>query len=79
MRGWLEWSAVALLLIFVAILVALSFFFGEMGYGVHISILGSLALTFIVSLAMNALSNRRLATEAARSESGHHPRRACSS
>jgi hypothetical protein len=55
----LEWSAVALLLIFVAILVALSFFFGEMGYGVHISIFGSLALTFIVSLAMNALSNRR--------------------
>ncbi len=58
-RGWLEWSAVALLLIFVAILVALNFFFGEMGYGVHISIFGSLALTFIVSPAMNALSNRR--------------------
>jgi hypothetical protein len=30
-----------------------------MGHGIHISILGSLALTFIVSLAMNALSNRR--------------------
>ena len=41
------------LLIFVAILVALNFFFGEMDYGVHISIVGSLVLTFVVSALMN--------------------------
>ena len=47
------------LLIFVAILVALNFILGEMGFGIHISILGSLALTFVVSLLVNSLSNRR--------------------
>ncbi|MCH2171960.1 hypothetical protein MK489_14335 [Myxococcota bacterium] len=41
------------LVIFVAILVALNFFFGEMDYGIHISVVGSLVLTFVVSALMN--------------------------
>ena len=41
------------LLIFVALLVALNFFFSEMDYGIHISIVGSLVLTFVISAVMN--------------------------
>lgn len=47
------------LIIFVLILVALNFILGEMGYGIHISIIGSLVLTVIVSLVMNAISSGR--------------------
>lgn len=47
------------LLIFVAVLVGLNFFLGEMGYGIHISIVGSLILTFIVSFVMNRISGGR--------------------
>ena len=47
------------LLIFVLILVALNFVLGEMGYGIHISIIGSLILTVVVSLVMNAISSGR--------------------
>lgn len=41
------------LLLFVALLVVLNFFFSEMDYGVHISIVGSLVLTFVISAVMN--------------------------
>ena len=47
------------LLIFVLVLVALNFVLGEMGYGIHISIVGSLILTFLVSLLMKGISGRR--------------------
>ena len=49
------------LIIFIVIIVILNFFLGEMDYGVHISIVGSLVLTVVVSLIMNALggSGRR--------------------
>ena len=47
------------LLIFVLILVALNWFLGEMDYGIHISIVGSLVLTLIVSLAMGAIGGGR--------------------
>ncbi|MEM7435015.1 MAG: hypothetical protein AAF436_07675 [Myxococcota bacterium] len=47
------------LVIFVLVLIALNFVLGEMGYGIHISIIGSLVLTFIVSLVMNAISSGR--------------------
>ncbi|MEM7135720.1 MAG: hypothetical protein AAF500_04025 [Myxococcota bacterium] len=47
------------LVIFVLILVALNFVLGEMGYEIHISIIGSLILTFVVSLVLNAISSGR--------------------
>lgn len=47
------------LLIFVLILIALNFVLGDMGYGVHISIIGSLVLTFVVWIVMSFISGRR--------------------
>ena len=44
------------LLIFVVILVVLNFLLGEMDYGIHISIVGSLVLTFVVSMVMNTFT-----------------------
>lgn len=47
------------LLIFVLILIALNFVLGDLGYGVHISIIGSLVLTFVVWIVMSLISGRR--------------------
>ena len=43
------------LLIFVALIVLLNFVFGEMDYGIHISVVGSLLLTFVISAAMSMI------------------------
>ena len=43
------------LLVFVAILVVLNFFFSQFEYGIHISIVGSIVLTLVVSLVMNMI------------------------
>lgn len=37
------------LAIFVLLLVVLNFFLGEMDYGIHISIIGSIVVTLLVS------------------------------
>lgn len=47
------------LLVFVAILVVLNLVLSEVDYGVHISIVGSIVLTLVVSFAMNAMTGRR--------------------
>lgn len=47
------------LLIFVAILVVLNFLLDEVDYGIHISIVGSVVLTLVVSFVMNAFSGPR--------------------
>lgn len=47
------------LAVFVVILVVLNFVLSEVDYGVHISIIGSILLTLIVSFAMNAMSGGR--------------------
>ena len=47
------------LVVFVVLLVFLNFVLSEFDYGVHISIVGSVLLTLIVSFAMNALSRGR--------------------
>ena len=47
------------LLVFVLILVVLNWFLGEMDYGIHISIVGSLVLTVVVSLILSGLGNSR--------------------
>lgn len=47
------------LLVFIAILVLLNFFFGEMDYGIHISVVGSLVLTLVISFVMNGMGGRR--------------------
>ena len=44
------------LLIFVALIVVMNFLFSEMDYGVHISVVGSLALTFVISAIMNNIN-----------------------
>ena len=41
------------LLIFVALLIALNFVIKEINFGFHISIVGSLVLTFVISMLMN--------------------------
>ena len=46
-------------LIFVAILIVLNLVLSEVDYGVHISIVGSIVLTLLVSFLMNAFSSRR--------------------
>jgi len=43
------------LLIFILVLVVLNWFLGEMDYGIHISIVGSLVLTVVVSLIMSGI------------------------
>ena len=47
------------LVVFVLILIALNFLLGEMGYGLHISIVGSLLLTLVVWIVMSMFSRRR--------------------
>jgi hypothetical protein len=47
------------LLIFVVLLVVLNFFLSEFEYGVHISIVGSVVLTLVVSVLTNALFGGR--------------------
>jgi hypothetical protein len=47
------------LVVFVVLLVVLNFVLSEVDYGVHISIVGSIALTLVVSFAMNAISGGR--------------------
>jgi len=44
------------LLIFVLLLIGLNWLLGEMDYGVHISIVGSIVLTVVVSLLMSGLN-----------------------
>ena len=44
------------LLIFVLVLIGLNWLLGEMNYGMHISIVGSIVLTVVVSLVMNGLN-----------------------
>ena len=46
------------LLVFVALLVVLNFIFSEFEYGIHISVVGSIVLTVIVSMVMNMFGNR---------------------
>lgn len=46
------------LVVFVLVLVVLNFLLGEMEYGVHISIVGSVVLTLVVSFIMNGIGNR---------------------
>lgn len=43
------------LLVFVAILVVLNFLFSQFEYGIHISIVGSIVLTLVVSVVMNMI------------------------
>jgi hypothetical protein len=46
------------LVVFVLLLLVLNFFLGEMDYGIHISIVGSVVLTLVVSVIMNTLGRR---------------------
>jgi len=46
------------LVVFVALLVVLNWVLSEVDYGVHISIVGSIVLTLVVSFVMNGLSGR---------------------
>lgn len=47
------------LIIFVLILLGLNFFFSEFDYGIHISIVGSIVLTIVISLVMGAMRGKR--------------------
>jgi hypothetical protein len=47
--------AIQSLVVFVLVLLVLNFFLGEMDYGLHISIVGSVVLTLVVSFIMNNL------------------------
>ena len=47
------------LLVFIVVLVILNLLFGEMDWGIHISIAGSLVLTFVVWGVMSALPSTR--------------------
>ena len=47
------------LILFVLILLGLNFFFSEFDYGVHISIVGSLVLTVVISLIVGGMSGKR--------------------
>lgn len=51
--------AIKSMLIFVLILVGLNFFFSEYDYGIHISIVGSVVLTLVVSFLMGGLRGPR--------------------
>ncbi len=44
------------LIVFVLVLLGLNWFLGEMNYGLHISIVGSIVLTLVVSMIMNGLN-----------------------
>ncbi|MFL2936711.1 MAG: hypothetical protein ACJZ7Z_08255 [Myxococcota bacterium] len=52
-------NSIQSLIIFVLILVGLNFFLSEFDYGVHISIVGSIVLTLVISLIMGSMSGRR--------------------
>jgi hypothetical protein len=43
------------LVVFVLVLLVLNFLLGEMDYGLHISIVGSVVLTLVVSFIMDGL------------------------
>lgn len=47
------------LIIFVLLLVGLNFFFNEFDYGIHISIVGSVVLTIVISLILGTMRGRR--------------------
>tara|TARA_Y100000589_G_scaffold108228_2_gene102851 strand:+ start:2631 stop:2810 length:180 start_codon:yes stop_codon:yes gene_type:complete len=47
------------LLVFIVVLMILNLLFGEMDWGIHISIAGSLVLTFVVWGVMSALPSTR--------------------
>ena len=47
------------LVVFVLVLVVLNLLFGDMDWGIHISIVGSLVLTFVVWGIMAALESGR--------------------
>ena len=47
------------LVVFVLVLVVLNLLFGEMDWGIHISIVGSLLMTFVVWGIMAALRSSR--------------------
>lgn len=47
------------LLVFVALLVVLNLLLSEIDYGVHISIVGSVLLTLVVSFVMNSMTGDR--------------------
>ena len=47
------------LLVFIVVLMILNLLFGEMDWGIHISIAGSLVLTFVVWGIMAALESGR--------------------
>ena len=47
------------LVVFVLVLVVLNLLFGEMDWGIHISIVGSLLMTFVVWGIMAALGSSR--------------------
>lgn len=44
------------LIVFVLVLLGLNWLLGEMNYGLHISIVGSIVLTLVVSAIMNGLN-----------------------
>lgn len=44
------------LIVFVLVLLGLNWLLGEMNYGLHISIVGSIVLTLVVSTIMNGLN-----------------------
>jgi len=50
--------AIQSLVVFVLVLLVLNFLLGEMDYGLHISIVGSVVLTLVVSFIMNGLGGR---------------------
>ena len=47
------------LVVFVLVLIVLNLLFGDMDWGIHISIVGSLVLTFVVWGIMAALGSGR--------------------
>jgi hypothetical protein len=47
------------LAVFVALLIVLNFLLSEFDYGVHMSIVGSVLLTIVISLLMGGFSGRR--------------------
>ena len=47
------------LVVFVLVLVGLNFLFSESNYGIHISIVGSIVLTLVVSVIMNLFRGGR--------------------
>ncbi|MDG2307801.1 MAG: hypothetical protein P8R42_24755 [Candidatus Binatia bacterium] len=44
------------LIVFVLVLLGLNWLLGEMNYGLHISIVGSIVLTLVVSMIMSGFN-----------------------